>query len=92
MLNLEEIKSYLRIDGDFEDDQLVELQKSSEKYLENSGIRADYTNSLYKLAICMMINHFYENRLFESTGNHVARFDLSLNSLINTLRYNQEEI
>lgn len=91
-MELSEIKTYLRVDGVDEDVLLAGLKLSSEKYLENAGVRQDYTNELYKITICMLISHFYENRQFEQVGNHVARMSLSLDTIINQLRYSQEDV
>ncbi|OHW61386.1 phage gp6-like head-tail connector protein [Andreesenia angusta] len=91
-MELPEIKTYLRIDGIEEDTLLAGLQVSSEKYLENAGVRKDYTNELYKTTICLLISHFYENRQFEQVGSHVARMSLNLDTMINQLRYSQEDV
>lgn len=91
-MTLADLKAYLRVDGVEEDGLIIGLQLSSERYLANAGIRKDYSNELYKTAVYMLSSHFYENRQFEQVGNHVARMSLSLDTIINQLRYNQEEV
>jgi len=70
---LEELKEYLRIDGDDETSSLLMLLQSSMSYLENAGVKQpeDYylkqndkdVFSLHRLAIMMLATHFYENRI-----------------------------
>lgn len=63
-LTLDEVKNYLRVDGD-DDDALIEsLITSSAAYLTNAGAQDD--GNLYKLAQLMLISHWHENR--EPTG------------------------
>lgn len=85
-MDLQEIKEYLRIDGDEEDNLLVGLQLAAEKYLENAGITKDYDNALYKLAVKLIVCHWYENR--EPTGN-AQELAFSLRHIIAQLKHTQ---
>lgn len=70
---LDELKEYLRIDGDEEDGSLKLLLSSSKSYLASAGIpepddlsvpvEGDDPNAKYKLVACMLAVHWYENRL-----------------------------
>lgn len=70
---LDELKEYLRIDGNDEDRSLSTILQSSIFYLENAGVKhpKDYyltvegkeLFSLHRLAIMMLATHFYENRI-----------------------------
>ncbi|WGT38498.1 head-tail connector protein [Lysinibacillus sp. 1 U-2021] len=70
---LDELKEYLRIDGNDEDRSLSTILQSSIFYLENAGVKQpkDYyltvegkeLFSLHRLAIMMLATHFYENRI-----------------------------
>ncbi len=82
-MELEEIKLYLRVDYDEEDELLLGLQKASEEYLYNAGCIKNYDNNLYKIAVKMLISHWYENRCI--TGN-LGNLEFSLNSIIVQLR------
>ncbi|HBJ00720.1 MAG TPA: hypothetical protein DDY89_07345 [Lysinibacillus sp.] len=70
---LDELKEYLRIDGNDEDRSLSTILQSSIFYLENAGVKQpkDYyltvkgkeVFALHRLAIMMLATHFYENRI-----------------------------
>lgn len=85
-MDLLEIKGYLRLDDTSEDWLIEGLQSTGEKYLENAGIKKDYKNPLYKLAINLLVSHWYENR--EPTGK-ADRLAFSLDNIILQLKYCQ---
>ncbi|WP_428909473.1 head-tail connector protein [Niallia sp. Krafla_26] len=70
---LEELKQYLRIDGDDENSSLSTFLSAAISYLIGSGVKQpqDYylkvdgkdVFSLHRLAIMMLATHFYENRI-----------------------------
>ena len=70
---LNELKDYLRIDGDEEDGSLNLLLSSSKSYLSSAGVpepdvlsisvEGDDPNAKYILVACMLATHWYENRL-----------------------------
>lgn len=70
---LNELKEYLRIDGDEEDSSLSLFVQSAISYLGNAGIKKPIDpfekvdevdiHSQYRLAILMLTTHWYENRL-----------------------------
>ena len=70
---LDEIKEYLRIDGDDENRSLSTFIQSAQTYLENAGVKQpnDYylivegkeVFAQHRLAIMMLATHFYENRI-----------------------------
>lgn len=76
---LVELKEYLRIDGDYEDQSLSMFIKSAQSYLENAGVNqpSNYYLSVegkdvfaqHRLAIIMLATHYYENRIVYSNGN-----------------------
>lgn len=63
-MTLEEVKIYLRVneDEDEEDIFISSLQKAAEIYMKNAGVVVGYEDELYKLAIHMMVLHWYDNR------------------------------
>lgn len=82
-MDLNDIKLYLRVDHDEEDDLLLSLQRASENYLYNAGCIKNYDNDLYRLAIKLLISHWYDNRgLIGSTD----LINYSLESIIYQLR------
>lgn len=89
-MNIQEIKEYLRIDGSEEDNLIQGLRLAAEQYLDNAGISKDYTNELYKLAVMLLVSHWYENRDVEKIGVSVNKLRFSLDSIIIQLKYCQE--
>lgn len=85
-MNLEDLKLFLRID-DYEEDNLIQaLQLSAEEYLTNAGIKKDYSKELYKLAIKLLVSHWYSNR--EVSGK-TEKLAFSLDTIILQLKYTQ---
>lgn len=70
---LDELKDYLRIDGDEEDGSLNLMLSSSKSFLASAGVPepddldepvdGHDPNAKYKLVACMLATHWYENRL-----------------------------
>ncbi|WP_195264552.1 head-tail connector protein [Clostridium sp. 1001275B_160808_H3] len=91
-MNLEELKLFLRID-DYEEDNLVQaLQLSAEEYLTNAGINKDYSKELYKLAIKILVSHWYENRSVETIGKNVSKIAFGLETILIQLKYSQGDV
>lgn len=85
-MDLEELKLFLRVDGTDDDTTITSLQLAAETYLINAGITKNYTNDLYKLAVKLLVIHWFENR--ESYVNlRTAKLDFSLQTIIYSLRY-----
>ena len=74
---LDNIKDYMKIDSSDEDLVITALITSAETYLQNAGIKKDYQNELYNLAIKLLVIHWYENR--EVVGN-AGKLAFSLDS------------
>ena len=91
-MNLEELKLFLRTD-DYEEDNLVQvLQLSAEEYLTNAGITKDYSKELYKLAIKILVSHWYENRSVETIGKNVSKIAFGLDTILIQLKYSQGDV
>ena len=80
---LDEVKLYLKIDND-EDDNLL---KSLIEYLINAGCKIYEENDLSKLAINLLVGHWYENREVIGKADKLA---FSLESIIIQLKYSYE--
>ncbi len=89
-MNLDEVKQFLRIDWEDEDTLLTTLQMAAEEYLKNAGVNKDYTKALYKLAVQLLISHWYENRNTVLIGSISKKIEFSLQSIITQLVYTQE--
>ena len=80
---LEEIKNYMRIDEDYEDSLINSLIESANIYLLNAGVQ-NFENDLYKLAVKMLVLHWYENREVIGEAKKLA---FSLDNIITQLQY-----
>lgn len=77
---LNDVKDFLRIDTNDDDILLTSLITASEEYIKNST-RPDVntTSELYKIALKLLVSHWYENR--EVVGKD-AILPFSLNSIL----------
>lgn len=86
-MDREEIKLYLRVDGPEDDSLITALQMSAEEYLINEGVNEDYTKELYKLAIKLLVAHWYEYRALVIIGdNCMHKLSYSLDAIIAQLK------
>lgn len=86
-MELSEIKEYIRVDYDDDDELLEELKGAAEEYLINAGIEVNYKSRLYKLAIKMLVIHWYENRETVLIGSLSKSIEYSLAAILKQLRY-----
>jgi uncharacterized phage protein (predicted DNA packaging) len=91
-MNLGDLKFFLRIDHDEEDELINGLQLSAEEYLTNAGINKDYSKELYKLAIKILVSHWYENRFVENVGKNVTKIAFGLDTILIQLKYSQGDV
>ena len=80
---LEEIKNYMRIDEDYDDNLINSLIEAANLYMLNAGVK-NTENDLYKLAIKMLVLHWYENREVIGEAKKLA---FSLDNIITQLQY-----
>ena len=88
-MDLEELKLFLRIDGNDENLLIQGLQSAAEEYMLNAGVYKDYTKFLYSLAVKMLVGHWYENRSVVGKADKLA---FSLDTMILQLKYTQVEL
>lgn len=91
-MDLEELKLFLRIDGEEENSLIEGLKIGAEEYLTNVGIQKDYSKELYKLAIKILISHWYENRSVETIGKNVSKIAFGLDTILVQLKYTQGDV
>lgn len=90
IVNLEESKTWLRVDSDDEDFEIQSLIDASEAYLFNATGRIfDNTNALARLYCRVLICDWYENRglMADSKSSEKVRFTLS--SIMMQLQYSR---
>ena len=91
-MDLEELKLFLRIDTEEEDTLIQGLQLSAEEYLLNAGINKDYSKELYKLAVKILVSHWFENRSVETIGKNISKIAFGLDTIITQLKYTQGDV
>lgn len=85
---LEEVKQYLRIDGSEEDFFLASLILAAHEYIKNAvDMPVDETNDLHKLAVYLLIAHWYENRQAVVVGTISKDLEFSLKSILSQMRF-----
>lgn len=82
---LEHVKEYLRIDGDQDDNMLGLLIDSAKEYLSNAGVK-EQDSTLYRLAITMLVTHWYEHREQSIDGRTSRVIEMGLQTIILQLR------
>lgn len=88
-MDIEDLKLFLRIDTNEEDLTIANLKLAAEEYLNNAGIKKNYEKELYKLAIKILVSHWYENRSVETIGKNVSKIAFGLDVIITQLKYSQ---
>ncbi|GIO22433.1 head-tail connector protein [Oceanobacillus sp. J11TS1] len=86
-MQVEEIKEYLRIDHDEDDFTLQSLTKRAKMYIENGVGRIDENNELFKMAVIVLVGHWYDNRELSRIGNASYPIPHSFEAIIQQLRY-----
>lgn len=84
---LDELKDYLRIDGEEEDAFLASLISAAKQYIKNgTGSTVDEKNELHKLAVNLLATHWYENREAIGKADTLA---FSLQSIFMQMTYGE---
>lgn len=87
-MELNELKEYLRIDGEDEDITLSSLLLAAKSYIKNGTgleenmIKDNETLELYKLCIKILVTHWFENRAIETTGPNFHKLSFSVDSIL----------
>jgi uncharacterized phage protein (predicted DNA packaging) len=90
IVSVDEVKEYLRIDGAGEETFLSSLIFAAEAYIENAtGVAADENNNLHRLAINLLVSHWYENREVLGKADKLA---YGLESILLQIKYCGEVI
>nr|DAK84467.1 MAG TPA: head tail connector [Caudoviricetes sp.] len=80
---LQEVKEYIRVDdyGDDSNNKTNEEIKmfimSAETFLKSHGVKKDYNNELYKIAIFMLVSIWYDNRGLAEQGAREIPFGVT---------------
>lgn len=88
-MDIEEIKKYLRIDYDCEDEEIKAFVSAAEEYLKNAGITAKPESELYKLAVKLLVSNWYSNRI--PIGTVTQAMEYSLRRIIIQLQLGEDD-
>mgnify|MGYP003544319445 CR=1 FL=1 len=82
------IKDYLRIDFIDDDALLTTLEEMAKEFIFNStGYTVEYVKSIEKIAVAMLVGHWYENRAFVvDTGAVPQKIPLTIQSILTQLQ------
>ena len=83
---LEEIKNYMRIDEDYDNNLINSLIEAANLYMLNAGVK-NTENDLYRLAIKMLVLHWYENRDIVLIGSISKNLEFTMKNIITQLQY-----
>lgn len=87
ILTLEEVKEYLKVDYDDEDELLKELIEVAEEYLyAATGRKFDSTNKRAKLYCRVLVNEWYKDRSL-TTDKITKKVRFTLQSILTQLKY-----
>lgn len=77
-MGLNEIKSFLRIDGEDSDAELQLMYEAAKEYVTNGVGECDESKARVKLVLLNIIATMYENRLFTvDSANEKVRYAIS---------------
>mgnify|MGYP002403470233 CR=1 FL=1 len=82
---VEEIKEYLKIDTDEEDDQIQDFINAAVEELADSGVK-DQSTSSYGLAVKLLVANYYSERRPQAIGTIVTKLNYSLDRIILRLK------
>lgn len=86
-MQAKDIKEYLRIDHEEDNNMLESLITRAEIYIKNGVGEIDESNELFKMAVTVLVGHWYDNRELARIGNSSYPIPHSFEAIIQQLRY-----
>lgn len=86
---LDDVKDYLRVDTNIDDEHIQMLIDAAKEYLLNAGIENKSDSYLYNLAVSMLVVNWYDNRC--PVGQTTEKMKYSLNAIIQQLKWVGDE-
>lgn len=84
-MELNELKNYLRIDHDLDDELLKMLKATAEQFILNSIEVTETTDERFNYAVALLVSNWYENRI-ASTTQALQEIPFGVTALIHQLR------
>ncbi|KXZ40013.1 uncharacterized phage protein (possible DNA packaging) [Alkalithermobacter thermoalcaliphilus JW-YL-7 = DSM 7308] len=86
ILTVDEVKDFLKIDHEYDNQLIYSLIIAAENYIKNAtGIEFDDSNELAKLAVKILVSHWYENR--EINTDKSSKLSFSIDAILTQLKY-----
>jgi len=84
---LKEVKEYLRINHDIDDNYIGSLIDLSKEFIKTkTGVEYDKNDTLYKQAILFCVAHYYDNRT-SIIDKAIVEVPYTLNEFIKTIGF-----
>ncbi|MBT2600948.1 MULTISPECIES: head-tail connector protein [unclassified Oceanobacillus] len=90
-MQVKDIKEYLRIEHDEDDAMLNQFIIRAKIYIKNGVGKINEENELFKMAILVLVGHWYDNRELARIGNASYSIPHSFEAIIQQLRYCYKE-
>lgn len=94
---LAEVKLYLRIDEDIEDELINSLISAAKSYIKSASGKTQTADGkpleedeLFKTAVKMLVAHWYDNRGTECVGKTVSKIGNSFNMLLSQITVSED--
>ena len=90
-MELSDIKSYLRVDGDDEDGLLMRMKAAAQEYIKSAVGRYDASDPTAELLLCAMVQDMYDHRqLMQSDVQEKKRIEYTYASMLLQLQMKHE--
>lgn len=90
-MRLEDVKIYLRIDGDEEDALIQTMMQAGEEYIRSAVGEYDDTDPTAQVLLAAIVQNMYDNReLMQSDQQQKKRIEYTFQSIILQLRMKYE--
>ena len=91
-MKLEEVKSFLRVDFDDDDNLIKCIMKAAELYIKDTVGEYDKENSKANLLFMALVQDLYDNRELMVTEQKKKRMSYTYASIILQLQYSNKEV
>ena len=90
-MSLEDIKEYLRVDGDDEDRLITTMMEAGKEYIRSAVGEYDDTDQTANILLAAIVQNMYDNReLMQSDQQVKKRIEYTFQSIILQLRLKYE--
>lgn len=91
-MTLDDVKSYLRIDFNEDDEMIKQMMMAAEGYIINAVGKYDEKNAKANMLYMALVQDLYDNRTLMVTEQQRKRMSYTYASIILQLQYQTEEV